>query len=212
MAAHKENGLELFYEALNNGTALTLQKLKSQITKEELVSIAKLYTNGVKSLVSPIVRNQLEMVKFLVEEVQVATHQFGRINEVNMDVPPLYAAIIYDCTPEYNFVNFLIQKQDYLKSIHSILQSSIPREHKIEVLEVIGAGYLLKKPFDVEMAACGLHYWKQSLRLRLGDSSRPSIPKTPAFHLPHRGRIVFGNVKEFSTVGELREIVFGLGD
>ena len=100
MAAHKENGLELFYEALNNGTALTLQKLKSQITKEELVSIAKLYTNGVESLVSPIRRNQLEMVKFLVEEVQVDTHQFGRINEMNMDVPPLYAAIIYDCRGE----------------------------------------------------------------------------------------------------------------
>ena len=120
MAQPQGNGLELFYEALNTGTALTLQKLKSQITKEELASIAKLYTNGVESLLSPIRRNQLEMVKFLVEEVQVDTHQFGRINEMNMDVPPLYAAIIYDCTPQYSFINFLIQKQDHLKLVHSI--------------------------------------------------------------------------------------------
>ena len=88
MAAPRGNGLELFYEALNTGTALPLQKLKSQITKEELASIAELYTNGVESLVSPIRRNQLEMVKFLVEEVQVDTHQFGRINDMNIDVPP----------------------------------------------------------------------------------------------------------------------------
>ena len=191
MAQPQGNGLELFYEALNTGTALTLQKLKSQITKEELASIAKLYTNGVESLVSPIRRNQLEMVKFLVEEVQVDTHQFGRINEMNMDVPPLYAAIIYDCTPEYSSVNFLIQKQDHLKLVHSILHSSIPREHKIEVLEVIGAGFILKKPFNATTAAMGLTFWKESLRLRLGDLSRPSIPKTP-FDLPQRGRNVFG--------------------
>ena len=120
MAAHKENGLELFYEALNTGTALPLQKLKSQITKEELASIAELYTNGVESLVSPIIHNHLEMVKFLVEEVQVNTHKFGRINEMNMDVPPMYAAITYDCTPQYSFINFLIQKQDHLKLVHSI--------------------------------------------------------------------------------------------
>ena len=185
-----------------------MQKLKSQITKEELASIAKLYTNGVESLVSPIRRNQLEMVKFLVEEVQVDTHQFGRINEMNMDVPPLYAAIIYDCTPEYSFVNFLIQKQDHLKLVHSILHSSIPREHKIEVLEVIGAGYLLKKPFNVNSAQVGLHVWKESLRLRLGDLSRPSIPKTP-FDLPQRGRNVFGNATKFSTEEELNAIWFG---
>ena len=208
MAAHQENGLELFYEALNTGTALTLQKLKSQITKEELVSIAKLYTNGVESLVSPIRRNQLEMVKFLVEEVQVDTHQFGRINEMNMDVPPLYAAIIYDCTPEYSSVNFLIQKQDHLNLVHSILHSSIPQEHKIEVLEVIGAGYLLKKPFDATTAAMGLHFWKESLCLRLGDSSQPSIPKTP-FHLPQRGLNVFDNAAEFATDEELDAIWSG---
>ena len=208
MAQPQGNGLELFYEALNTGTALTLQKLKSQITKEELASIAKLYTNGVESLVSPIRRNQLEMVKFLVEEVQVDTHQFGRINEVNMDVPPLYAAIIYDCTPEYSSVNFLIQKQDHLKLVHSILHSSIPREHKIEVLEVIGAGFILKKPFNATTAAMGLTFWKESLRLRLGDLSRPSIPKTP-FDLPQRGRNVFGNATKFSTEEELNAIWFG---
>ena len=206
MTQPQENGLELFYEALNTGTALPLQKLKSQITKEELASIAELYTNGVESLVSPIIHNHLEMVKFLVEEVQVNTHKFGRINEMNMDVPPLYAAIIYDCTPEYSSVNFLIQKQDHLNLVHSILHSSIPQEHKIEVLEVIGAGYILKKPVDIETAAVGLHFWKQSLRLRLGDSSRPSIPKPP-FHLPQRGLNVFGNATEFSTLEELGEII-----
>ena len=208
MAQPQGNCFELFYEALNTGIALTLQKLKSLITKEELASIAKLYTNGVESLVSPIRRNQLEMVKFLVEEVQINIHQFGRINEVNMDVPPLYAAIIYDCTPEYSFVNFLIQKQDHLKLVHSILHSSIPREHKIEVLEVIGAGFILKKPFNATTAAMGLTFWKESLRLRFGDSSRRSIPKTP-LHLPQRGFGVFGNATEFSTKEELDAIWSG---
>ena len=207
------NNIRTFFQAVKTGSVDTLKELQLKIDPKELTKMSKLFTHeGETPLLLAIRGCHLEMVKFLIEDVKVNKQQFGRLiwkgTMDYMEVPPLFAALIYDHIPEQSITNFLIEQQDhdeFLKVMTSFFFSPIPWTQKIEIFELIGAGYLLKKPFDAEMAACGLHYWKQSLRLRHGNLNRPSFPKTP-YHLSHRDLNVFGNATEFSTVEEILEM------
>ena len=210
------NNIRAFFQAVKTGSVNTLKELQLKIDPKELTKISKLFTHeGETPLLLAIRGCHLEMVKFLVEEVKVNMLQFGRLiwkgTMDYLEVPPLFAALIYDHIPEHSITNFMIEQQDHdelIKVMTSFSNSPIPRTQKIETFELIGAVCLLKKPFDEEMTESGLHFWKESLRLRHGDSSRPSIPKTP-FHLPQHLLNVFGNATEFSTEEELEAIVFG---
>ena len=196
-----------FFQGVEAGSVDTLKELQLKIGPKQIARISALLTpEGETPLLLAIRRNHFEMIKFLVEEVKVDTYQFGRLIRNGMmdytEVPPLFAAIIFDHTPDQRIANFLIDYQQ--KNIISTVQksSSIPLNQKLDILELIGAALILKTPFFQGTLFSGLSHWL--MRFRLSDCGPPEIPKPS--NLSQLGRNVFGNATVFSTVEEVLSI------
>ena len=81
----------------------------------------------------------------------------------------------------------------------------LSRPQKIDVFELVGTVYILKKDCDFKSLEFAVRFWYEAQCLRRSDGGNP-IPKTP-LSLSECARKVFGNTSEFSTDDELEHIL-----
>ena len=142
------------------------------------------------------------MVKFLVENLQAHIGQLGHLEWKGLEVPPLFATIIYDSSSNQDIIKYLMRKDAANESsvvLNSIKSSSIPLQEKIEILKFVGAAYILV----VEDVIFGKKCWLDAMTLRI--QSNTLIPDVPR-QLSEMGRKVFENAKEFTTTEELEVV------
>ena len=80
----------------------------------------------------------------------------------------------------------------------------LSRPQKIDVFELVGTVYILKKDCDFKSLNLRCAFWCEAQSLRRGDGRNP-IPKIQ-LNLSECARKVFGNTSEFSTDDELEHI------
>ena len=170
---------------------------------------------GETPLIAAIKENQFPQIKCWIQDSKVNINELGRFSWKGLDyleAPPLFVAIMCDYSPLRNIVQLLTDRElatnnKSLAILDSISSSArLSRTEKIDVLELVGAAYILKKNFDLKSLKFALQYWRaaQSLR-RDDDSGRPPIPNGP-HNLSKCARKVFKNVNEFTTTEEMEAI------
>ena len=181
---------------LKNGPEL-VEKLKSLSRMESMVPQLLFFIKG----------NHLPVVKFFIEEDAQHIGQMGEFvwkGVEYVEVPPLFAAILSDQTTHLEIVNFLVD-QDLLKEspavIYPILQSiTIPRLQKIDMLELMGAAYILRS-YQGKGSQFGLLCWKHAMILRQSTEDEVYIPKIQ--DISERNMKIFENVTEISTLEQV---------
>ena len=159
-------------------------------------------SKGETPLLLAIKEQHFKMVKFLVENLQAHIGQLGHLEWKGLEVPPLFATIIYDSSSNQDIIKYLMRKDAANESsvvLNSIKSSSIPLQEKIEILKFVGAAYILV----VEDVICGKKCWLDAMTLRI--QSNTLIPDVPR-QLSEMGRRVFENAKEFTTTEELEVV------
>ena len=206
----KENQKRVF-RAVSKGSVKDLQELLDANGLENTTDIAKSYNElGETPLFLAIKANNLDMVKFLVEKLNVPVNQMARFLWNGIDypeVPPIFAAVICDKTYAASIVHFLtgIEPAVYQVCLDAILSSSVcTRPQKITILELLGAVLIndkgLTRPGVLKLSvAC----WTKALMLRqLGTEQGTPISKVP-YKFSEHSRKAFENHSEFTTLDEL---------
>ena len=177
----------------------TLQSLKSLRGMESVMPEVLLFIKG----------NHFPVVRFLIKEFvkdedigQTAAFVWKGMEYV--DVPPLFAAILSDQTTHLEIINFLIDEDllnDFPAVIDPILQSiTIPRLQKIDMLELMGAAYILRS-YQGKGSQFGLLCWKHAMILRQSTEDKVHIPKIQ--DISERNKKIFENVTEISTLEQV---------
>ncbi len=214
MELHEINDTEAFFKLVSIGSVTELKKLLSKFEQEVVEKISKSCNiDGETPLLLAIKGNHKKMVKFLLQNLNVPIAQTGRFvwrELVYGAVPPLLAAILSDQTSDLCIIDFLITKEVRIftssVNVDSVLSSPIPCSQKIEILELMGAAYILIQQGKQRACQFGLQCWTEAIALRqsTGDDCGP-MPKFP-FNLSDRAQNVFGNTVEFTTLEKLHEI------
>ena len=201
-----------FFQVVGSGSVDELKKLIADNQLDETSQIANSFNElGETPLIVAIKGNHLEMVRFLVRDLKVNCSQLGRFTWKELDyeeAPPLFAAIMCDRTQ--NIIRLLIDEElaanESPATLDSISSSArLSRPQKIDILELVGAVYILKKDCDFKSLEFAVRFWYEAQCLRRSDGGNP-IPKTP-LSLSECARKVFGNTSEFSTDDELEHIL-----
>ncbi len=138
-----------FFNAVSKGLVDELQEMLAIHGLDVMTNLAKSYNGtGETPLLMAIKRSDQYTVKFLIEHLDVCVSQRGRFSWKEFDwleVPPLFAAII---SGQKTVINLLIEREA-LSSVpfteaDSIASSSISRQEKIDVLELMGAAYIFR--------------------------------------------------------------------
>ena len=185
----------------------TLRSLKSLRGMESVMPEVLLFIKG----------NHFPVVRFLIKEFvkdedigQTAAFVWKGVEYV--DVPPLFAAILSDQTTHLEIINFLIDEDllnDFPAVIDPILQSiTIPRLQKIDMLELMGAAYILRS-YQGKGSQFGLLCWKHAMILRQSTENEVHIPKTQ--DNCERNMNVFDNVIEISTLEHSLKVMLTIG-
>ena len=221
------NDIETFFQAVEEDSVTELQEIVANVGPEEIAEIANSFNDdGETLLLVAIKRNQYKLVKFLVEEMKVKIDLYGRLVWKHLDymeVPPIFAAIMCDHTPEQSIINFLMD-QDLMANnndashmhtfVDSIKSSCLNWAQKIDILELVGSAYILKviqSRKQSKSLTIGMHFWFVSLILRRGDYGRPPLRKEPC-QLSESARKVFEDAAEFTTSEELKAILDSLNE
>ena len=220
-----QQGYETFIQIVKEGSVAKLKQFLGTNGLRETTILANSYgENGDVPLLLAISGNHREMVEFLVNQLNVYTDQLGRFVWKGLEyteVPPLFAAIIFEGNEQpsehpsslnSSFVEIIINKEmcscygdRFRLFLYSIeLSTSIPRSQKIDVLELMGAAYLLNQFKDKKETAdrrrdYGLLCWKKAMKLReLTTNEEPAFPKVP-YNLSEFAQKAFENTPEFTT-------------
>ncbi len=199
-----------FFEAVKKGSIDEVQEILRKCDEvEEKGDLAHLINeDGETPLLLAIQAQDQKMVKFLVNELNVDIAQLGRLRWKDVDyseAPPLFAAII--CIPQLNssIILSMLYKDgtEIPMTLNSIvLSEAIPREQKIDMLELIGSLYVISREMVSDGLELALKYWKQATIFRQSTKDEPPIPKIP-YQLSECARKVYGKTTEFSTLEEL---------
>ena len=208
------NYQQLIFEAAASGSVEALQEVVNSCGLEQTAEYAKSQNEERETpLIVAVKGEHYEVVEFLVDELHVSVGQTGRFLWKGVDysqVPPIFAAIICDKLPCHPIIHFLIAR-DVANPVvlDSVLSSSIPRSLKIDVLELVGAAYVI--PYALAGQAnennrrIALNFWSHATSLRQSTAAEPAIPKLP-FNLSGRDQRIFEDPFEFSTVEQLNEL------
>ena len=140
---------------------------------------------GETPLIAAFKENQFPQIKCWIQDSKVIINELGRFSWKGLDyleAPPLFVAIMCDYSPLQNIVQLLTDREltthnESLAILDSISSSArLSRTQKIDVLELVGAAYILKKNLNVP------------------------------HNLSKCARKVFKNVNEFTTTEEMEAI------
>ncbi len=211
---------ETFFEAVGKGSVKEVEKFLNKNGKKETAALAKtINKEGETPLLLAIKGDHEDMVKFLIEKLKVSSRQLGRFswNGVHFPhAPPLFAAVvsaksvclsivdtlIYSEDKEFDFASFDPGAEDDDEIFaDSIVSSSLTRQQKIDVLELLGAVYIIKT--SIVKLYTAVELWKRAILLREPtDNDEPEIPKV-TYSLSECAQKVFGNISEFESWEEL---------
>ena len=228
MATALVNQTEMLFAAVSAGSVEALQKLLKKTKHQERAKIADAFNSSKETpLLVAIKRNDQEMVRFLIEELNADISKAGSFNWKGVNYTealPLFAAILSDSTSNVYIVNFLAA-QDTTYDINVCdLSNVIQLTQKIDMLELMGAVYMLNPDSETTIvdqcqfdfpkldpkcvARIATECWFLALQLRdelTGKLSDSSFMKTPS-SLSKFAQIVFGTVAEFRTQHELEQM------
>ena len=135
---------------------------------------AQTYNEEGSTAVLLAIQNQsLDLVKYLIEELKAPLNKTGRFvweGEEYVDVPPLFAAVISDQVSLIQYLTSLNPFESY-DSYLLLFSISKNRSDKIDVLELMGAAYIL---LERKNGGIGWQLWEEALKLR---EQIPKIPK-----------------------------------
>lgn len=156
-----------FFCAVSVGSLDDLNKIIGKIGGEMIFNLAQSYNEmGETPLLVAISNRHLNVVQFLVGVLEIDISQEGRFSWKDLNylkIPPLFAAIISD---QMSIIHYLIETKKVAVNLDLFLSDSSTHHitelfrNKIDVLELIGAAYILHG--DRESCLCGLSYWEKS--------------------------------------------------
>ena len=201
-----ESSQQTFFEAVGRGSADEVRSMVITNGKELMVQLARSSNDfGETPLILAVKGNHKEMVKLLVEELDAPIGQTGRFMWKGIDyqaVPPLFSAILAEHTDPMPILKFLIFKDFTANhnsgpaSLDSIISSSVPLKQKIDILELMGAAYILGN-----CSYFGMECWMQVLALRQSTEDGGPLPQD----LDERFRRLMGNAQEITSMEQLQE-------
>ena len=202
---------EIFFEAVKFELMSQLNNILSiqgqEITKQLATSIDE---HGASPMLTAIQYGNYEVVVFLIENFGPDVHVSGTFEWDSIkysNVSPLCAAII---SRQVGIINELItinergRLYNITVAVDRIKSSSISREVKIEVLELMGAAYALYNP---DSSLHSITIWREAMRLR--DSTHdgePAIAKTIIPHPSYHFAKAMDFTLEFVTMDELDQL------
>ena len=171
---------------------------------------AQTYNEEGSTAVLLAIQNQsLDLVKYLIEELKAPLNKTGRFvweGEEYVDVPPLFAAVISDQVSLIQYLTSLNPFESY-DSYLLLFSISKNRSDKIDVLELMGAAYIL---LERKNGGIGWQLWEEALKLR---EQIPKIPKI--LHQPSELLLLVlkEQTSEFRCLKELlSKTVYSLND
>ena len=156
-----------FFDSLETKSIDELRALSTKYGENVVNYLAQSYTEeGSTPLLLAIRYERLDLVKFLMEELEARLNQTGRFvweEEEYEDVPPLFAAVI---AGQLSITKYLTSHEFLFCSYELYLprfSTSKNRLDKIDVLELMGAAYIL-----VGEDSWGIRwqFWEEALKLR----------------------------------------------
>ena len=206
-----ESQQQTFFEAVGRGAVGEVRSMITTNGKELMVQLARSSNDlGETPLILAVKGNHEKMVELLVEGLDTPIGQTGRFIWKGIDyqaVPPLFAAILAEHADSISvsmpILKFLIGK-DLLANHNSrpagldfIMSSSVPLTQKIDILELMGAAYILENRFTF-----GMKCWVRALVLRQSTEDVEPFPQD----LDERFRRLMGNVPEITSMEQLQEL------
>ena len=203
MASHIS---ETVLQVVGTASVNDLKKIVAMNGLEVVTETVKsLKSKGETPLLLAIKRQNLEMVKYLVEELKADIGQLGLVwnGLKNLTVPPLVSAMMYT-SPRHLIIEYLMQQDAANESsvvLNSIHSSNLPQEQKMDLFKLVGAVYVLKaSTMDDEAFSFGKKCWSDAVTLR--SESTTTIAERP-HQLSEWARKLFGTASEFKTMEEL---------
>ena len=205
-----ESTKQIFFEAVGRGADGEIRRMVTTKGKKLMVQLARSTNDlGETPLILAVKGNNEEMVKLLVEKLDVPIGQTGRFVWKGIDyqaVPPLFAAILTEAD-SMPILKFLIEKdllslsKDSPAGFNSTTSSSVPLTQKIDILELLGAAYILNNYFIL-----GMKFWRQAMALRQSAEDIGPFPQD----LDERFRRMMGNAAEITSMEQLEELAVSL--
>nr|CAH0106361.1 unnamed protein product [Daphnia galeata] len=174
---------EAFFEIVTEGSRKDILNLLNTHGPEVITELSKSYNeHGETPLLVSIKKGNVDMVKYLVGQLDVPIGQIGRFvwkGVEYLDVPALYVAIVRG---EMGIAAYLLSKEvesnQTRKIIDSIISSPNERQVKINMLELMGAINFYFYQSDPARQN-GLIYWREAMNLRQPTiDGEPAMPKT----------------------------------
>ena len=143
-------------------------------------------------------------VKFHASTSQSKTFMWQRV--CYEGIPPFVVALVSSNKTIPSIVSFLTIQDLFYTSppfLHFIMSSNNSLQQKIDILELVGAAYILESLADrkkTNLAEFGLECLKQAILLRHGE---PSVPKAGVNDIQQ----FLKNTSEVTTVEELEGLV-----
>jgi ankyrin repeat protein len=151
-----------FYRAVSVGSLDNLYEILGKTERKMMSNLAQSYNEmGETPLLVAINKRHLHVVQFLVDILEIDISQVGRFSWKDsnyLNIPPLFAAIISD---QISMTNYLIETKKVAVNLDLFMKDSTTTSlDKINVLELIGAGYILHGVCDSHLR--GLIYWEKA--------------------------------------------------
>ena len=204
-----ESSKQTFFEAVGRGAVGEVRSMVTVNGRELMVQFARSSNDfGETPLILAVKGNHEEMVKLLVEELDAPLGQTGRFVWKGIDyqaVPPLFSAILAEHTDHLPILKFLIDKDltanNSFAGLDSIMSNSVPLTQKIDILELMGAAYILENRFDFAMKC-----WVRAVALRQSTEEFEPFPQD----LDERFQRLMGNAQEIRSMEQLEEFAVSL--
>ena len=195
---------ENFFLAVSTGSVISLKKIIAENQLGVAAEIVKLLkSKGARPLLLAIKGQHFEMVKFLVRDLNADICQLGhlKLNGQDFNVPPIFSAIIYGRSPDESIIYYLMDQGAANKKssvLNSVKSSRIPQRDKKDILNLVGAVYMLRAEGYDAGFRFGKKCWMNAMGIRreLPDT----IPKMPT-KFSEWARNVLG-ISEFTTIEE----------
>ena len=205
---------ELFFDAVSRGSVEELENLIDNCTTHEREQVIEFVHSsneiGETPLLLAVKGNHKEMVDFLTLELGASVSQNRKFVWQGIcyeGITLLFVALVGTNKTSPFIIRSLIPSlparafgRNDTSLIHSTMSSTNTRPQKIDLLELIGAAYILEDHTE-KSTEFGLACWKQAMLLRQASSGESAVPKDDV--IMERIPNCFHNITEVATIEEL---------